>query len=300
MMRRSAGIVFMLIVAVVILTACSRSVATVNGKKISREAFTAHLRERMHEQKQQNIAADEHGMKDTIVQELVNERLALDEAAVRNIAVSEDDVDREIDSVKKRVGEEQFMKSLRERKISYDMFRQRTRNRLVHTKFIESFVKDNEVSEAETEDYYRSSQTPFIRPARVLMRIAEFISENDARTAAVELKKSKEDFDTYMKKLSGAGKAVVSDYGWVTPDFFSPAVATALKSLREGQHGGPYKGQRGAFLARIQERKPEGVSSYEEMKGTIKNILLQQKRSELYLQWLEQKRGASKIVITMK
>lgn len=300
MMRRYAGIVVMLIGAVFALAACSRSVATVNGKKISREAFVVHLSERMHEQKLQNIAVDEQTLKDTVVQELVNERIALDEAALRNITVSEEDVSREIDTMKKRVGTEQFMKSLGERNISYDTFRQRTRNRLVHTKFIESFVKDNEVSDAETEDYYRKSQTPFIRPARVLMRIAEFTSENDARTAAFELKKTKEDFDTYMKKLADAGKAVVSDYGWVTPDFFSPAVATVLKSLREGQHGGPFKGQRGFFLARIQERKAEGVSSYEEMKGTIKNILLQQKRSEFYLQWLEQKRGASKIVITMK
>jgi parvulin-like peptidyl-prolyl isomerase len=298
--RISTGMVVMLVCAVFAFTACSRSVATVNGKKISKEAFSGLLRERIEELKQQNLSFDEKSLKDTIVRELVNERIALDEAAVRNIVVRDEDVNREIETMKKRVGDEQFLKSLRDKKISLDQFRQRIRNRLIHTKFIESFVNDNDVSDEEAGNYYRNSQTPFIRPAKVLMKIAEFQTEDDAKTAAFELKKSKEDFDDYIKRLAEAGKAFVSDYGWVTPDFFSPSIAAAIKGLREGQHGGPYKGQRGFFLARVKERQAEGVSSYEEMRGPLKNILLQQKRSEAYMQWLEQKRGVSKIVITMK
>ncbi len=290
----------MLVCAVVALTACSRSVATVNGKKISKETFTVHLKERVEELKRQNLSFDEKSLRETIIQELINERISLDEAAVRNIVVRDEDVNRDIETMKKRVGDEQFLRSLQDKNISLDQFRQRTRNRLIHTKFIESFAQSSTVTDEETAAYYRNSQTPFIRPAKVLMRIAEFKGEDDAKTAAFELKKNKQDFDDYMKKLAGAGKAVVSDYGWVTPDFFSPAIAVSLKGLREGQHGGPYKGQRGFFLAKVKERQAEGVSSYEEMQGTIRNILLQQKRSDAYLQWMEQKRGASKIVITMK
>lgn len=299
-MGRFAGIVVMLVCAVVALTACSRSVATVNGKKISKEAFTVHFRERMEEQKKQNIAVDEKSLKDSIVQELVNERIALDEAALRNITVSDEDVNREIETMKKRVGDEPFLKSLRDKGMSLDTFRQKIRNSLIHTKFIESLVNDKDVTDAETEDYYRNSQTPFIRPARVLMMIVEFQTEDAARSASFELKKSTEDFDAFMKKLADAGKAAMSDYGWVTPDFFSPSIATAIKGIREGHYGGPYKGQRGFFLAKVKEREAEGVSSYEDMRGTIRNILLQQKRSEAYIQWLIQKRAASKIVITMK
>jgi len=299
-MRISAGLVMVLFCAVFALAACSRSVATVNGKKISKEAFTVHLRERMEDYRRQNISIDEGSLKNSIVQELVNERIALDEAAARNISVSDAEVNQEIETMKRRVGNEQFLKSLRDKKTSLDALRQGIRNRLIHTKFIESFVSEKEVTEEETGDYYRNSQTPFIRPARVLMRIAEFESEDAARTAAFELKRSKDDFDNYMKRLADAGKAALSEYGWVTPDFFSPSIAASIKGIKEGQHGGPYKGQRGFFLARIKEKESEGVSSYDEMKGTIKNTLLQQKRSAAYLEWLEQKRGASRIIITLK
>ncbi|MBI5632002.1 MAG: SurA N-terminal domain-containing protein [Nitrospirae bacterium] len=300
MMKISVNKIVMFFITVIALTACSNSVATVNGKKISREAFNVHLRERMEDYKRQNISLDEKSLKNSILQELVDERIALDEAAVRNITVSDADVNQEIETMKRRVGNEQFLKSLRDKKTSLDALRQGIGNRLIHTKFIESFVSDKEVTEEETDDYYRNSQTPFIRPARVLMRIAEFESEDAAWTAASELKRSKEDFDIFMKKLADAGKAALSEYGWVTPDFFSSSIAASIKGIKEGQHGGPYKGQRGFFLARIKEKESEGVSSYDEMKGTIKNILLQQKRAAAYLQWLEQKRGASKIIITLK
>jgi len=70
--------------------------------------------------------------------------------------------------------------------------------------------------------------------------------------------------------------------------------------LKEGQQGGPFKGKTGYYLVRVKERQNEGIAAFEEVRESIRATLLQQKRSEAYMHWLEQKRKTAKIVINLK
>jgi foldase protein PrsA len=289
--------VFM-IAGILLVSACSKPAATVNGKKISKETLEMHLKERVEEHKRQNITIDSKKLRESVIQELVSERIALDEAAARGITASDADVNREIDAIKQRFGEETFQKSLKEKGMTVDSFRQRIKEKIVLVRFIDTFA-ENDITEKEIADYYKSSPKPFIKPARVNMKIVEFQSEDAAIATAEDLKKTKTDFDQYADKLSKENRANVTDYGWVSPEFFSPTMAGAIKSLKDGQHGGPYKGQKGFFLVRVKERQPESISSYDEVKDMIRNQLLQQKRTEAYMKWLGQKRSASKIDINL-
>lgn len=289
--------VFM-IVGILLVSACSKPAATVNGKKISKETLAMHLKERVEEHKRQNITIDSKKLRESVLQELVSERIALDEAAARGITASDADVNREIDAIKQRFGEETFQKSLKEKGMTVDSFRQRIKEKIVLVRFIDTFA-ENDITEKEISDYYKSSPKPFIKPARVNMKIVEFQSEEAATAAAEDLKKTKTDFDQYADRLAKENRANVTDYGWVSPEFFSPSMAEAIKSLKDGQHGGPYKGQKGFFLVRVKERQSEGISSYEEVKDMIRKQLLQQRRSEAYMKWLGQKRSTSKIEINL-
>jgi parvulin-like peptidyl-prolyl isomerase len=270
----------------------------VNGKTISRETLDLHMKERIEEHKKQNVSIDEKKLRDAIVQELISERITLDEAASKGITASEADVSKEVDTIRNRVGDESFQKQLKEKGMTVDSFRKRMKEKMIMTKFIEGFAKESDISEQEMNDYYRNSPKPFFRPARVNMKVVEFQSEDAARAAADDLRKGL-DFDEYAKKLSVENKAVVSDYGWVSPDFFTPDMAASIKGLKDGQHGGPYKGQTGFYLVRVKERQAEGVAAYDEVKEMIRSSLLQQKRMDAYLKWLDQKRIAAKIVINL-
>lgn len=289
--------IFMMM-GIFMISACSKPAATVNGKKISKETLQMHLKERAEDHKRQNIAIDERKLRESVLQELISERLALDEAAARGITASDADVNKEIDAIKQRFGDENFQKSLKEKGMTVDSFRQRVREKIVLGRFIETFGK-GEVTDAEISDYYKNSPRPFLKPARVNMKIVEIQSEEAALAAADELKKGKMDFDQYAEKLSKENKANVTDYGWVSPEFFSPAMAASIKSLKEGQYGGPYKGQKSFYLVRVKERQPEGIAAFGEVKDMIRNQLVQQKRMEEYSKWLEQKRGSSMISINL-
>ncbi len=294
------GLILAVLCMAVFVGGCSKPAATVDGKGISKEKVDLHMKDRLQEHKLQKASVDEKKMKDAILQELIGEQLALNEAATKGIKITDPEVDKEIDQLRKRLGEEQYQKALKDKGLTPESYRARLRERMTLTRFVEGFVKTDDITEQDMRDVYKNSQKPFLKPARVNMKIVEFQTEDAASAAAAEIKKTKADFDEYAKKLDTEKKASVTDYGWVSPEFFSPSMASSIKMLKEGQQGGPYKGQAGFYLVRVKERQDESIAPFEEIKESIRATLLQQKRSEVYLQWLEQKRKTAKIVINLK
>jgi foldase protein PrsA len=294
------GMVLAVLCMAVFIGGCAKPAASVDGKGISKEKVDLYLKERLQDHKLQNASVDAKKMKDAILQELIGEQLTLNEAGMRGIKIADAELDKEIDMLRKKLGEEQYQKALKDKGLTPESYRNRLRERMTLSRFIESFVKTDDITEQEMTDFYKNSQKPFLKPARVNMKIVEFQTEDAARAAVAEMKSTKADFDDYAKKIDAEKKASVTDYGWVSPDFFSPSMASSIKMLKEGQQGGPYKGQTGFYLVRVKERQNEGISQFEEVKESIRTTMLQQKRSEAYMQWLEQKRKTAKIVINLK
>ena len=276
---------------------CSRPVATVNGKKIDRATFDLHLKEKIEGHKEQNVTPDMKKLKDAVVQELIAERLIIEEAEAKGIKVSDDELNREIDAIKKNMGEDAFNKTLKERGLSPERFRSRTREKMIMQRFVGGLATDDSISEETLREYYKNSPTPFIKQAKVLMKMIEISSEESARAIINEMKTKKTDFDEMAKRLADEKKAIVSEYGWVTPSFFSPAISQAVKNLSVGQYGGPYKGLKNYFLIKIKDREKEGIAKFDEVKDNIKSTLLEQKRQAAISHLLAEKRKTAKIEI---
>lgn len=294
------GLMVAALCAALIAGGCAKPAATVDGKGITREKIDLHMKDRLKEHKLQNAAVDEKKMREAILQELIGEQLALNEAALKGISVADAEVDKELEQIRKKMGEEQYQKALKDKGFTADTYRSRLKERITLTRFMESFAKPDDISEQELMDVYKNSQKPFLKPAQVNMKIVEFQTEAAASAAAAELKKTKADFDEYAKKLDAEKKASVTDYGWASPDFFSPSMASSIKMLKEGQQGGPYKGKTGFYLVRVKGIQNESIAPFDEVKDSIRASLLQQKRGEAYMQWLAQKRKSAKIVINLK
>jgi hypothetical protein len=174
-----------------------------------------------------------------------------------------------------------------------------TRDKIIISKFIKILVKDDEISEGDIQEYYTNSPKPFIRPIRVFMKLMEFSTEEAASTALEIMKNDKISFDMMAERLREEKKAFSTDYGWVNPDVFSPALATAIRNIDAGTYGGPYKGKNSYFLIRIKEREKESVATFEEVKDNIKNILLQQKRQTSIAHWVADKKKMARIEINI-
>ncbi|MEW6109343.1 MAG: SurA N-terminal domain-containing protein [Nitrospirota bacterium] len=295
-------IVFISVVAAAglfFIAGCSRPAAVVNGKKIDRAIFDLYMKEKIQDHMLRNVTPDAEKLKEAVIQELIAERLIIDEAGARGITVSEEELNSEIEAMKKSAGAEAFDKALKGKGISDEVFRKRTREKMIMLRFIKSLAKEDDVTGEEISEYYKNSPKPFIKTGRVLMKMIEFSTEQAAKETIEKMKNGKISFDDMAKKLSEENKAIVSNYGWVNPAFFSPSISEALKDMKPGDSGGPYKGLKNYFLIKVKDREKESIAKFDEVKNDIKAMLLEQKRQAELAHWLANKKKTAKIEINI-
>jgi parvulin-like peptidyl-prolyl isomerase len=279
---------------------CSRPAAVINGKKISKDFFELRLKEKIQEHEMRKLTPDIKKLKDAVMQALIGEMLMIEEAERLGITISEEELNSVVESMKGNTGEDAFMKGLKEKGMTMEMFKKRTRDEMILLRFWDSFFKEIEVQEEEAREYYRNSPIPFITPGRVFMKLIEVASEETALAIQEEMEKKNISFDDMAENISADSKAVVSDYGWVNPDFFSPEISQAVKVLKVGESGGPYKGQNSYFFIRVKDKEKESVAKFEEVKDEIKAALVEQKKQARLVHWLAQKKKSATIEINIK
>ncbi len=275
---------------------CSKKpAAIVNGEEISLKEFNQKLKQRMESHKVQGADIAESKLKDAVLDEIIGNRLLLQGAREKNINVADKEIDEEIASIKKRLGEDRFNETLKKLGLSQEEHRKQVRERLTINKFIESLVSDDSIKEEDIKKYYKESPTPMMKPERVYVKLIQVPTREEGEKIIKEMKEEGLDFDALGEKLKKENRAVVSDYGWARPDFFRGAIADALRELKEGEYGGPYKGAEGFYLLKVKKREPERVMTYEEAKDQIRQLLLSRKRQAMIAHYISEKRKKAEI-----
>jgi parvulin-like peptidyl-prolyl isomerase len=301
MVRRSVYAGIITVVMCAFLAGCAKPpVAVVNGKAIDRDTLDLVMKEWVREHARQNIKVDGETLKRSVLPQLVDERLALDEAAKRGIGVSDEEMNKAIDSTRGRMGKAAFQAMLDDAGMSLDSYRKRTRERMIMARFKETLQKTVSITEEELRDYYRNSQKPFIKPARMLVKMIEMESEDVARRALKEMRDKNMDFDDLARRLKSQGKATVIDYGWVKAEFFSPEISAGLMNLRKGQYGGPYRGKTRSYLIRLKQREKERIATFAEVREDIRKILTERRTEEAFAIWLDRRKRSSTVEISLK
>lgn len=298
-MKNYTTIIVFSIVILVFLSGCSKPPIIVNGKEIDGKAYEIRLNERVEAHKQMKLGVDMSRIKQAVIQELIGETLILEEAAGRDIKVSDEELDKQITSMRKSASKEEFDSRLKERGIAFDQFKTMTKEKMIISKFINTLVNEDAVQEHEIREHYTNSPKPFIKPIRVFMRLVEFPNEEAALAALDIMKNNKISFDQMADELREEKKAFSTDYGWVNPAVFSRSISSAIKSLDVGTHGGPYKGKNRYFLIRVKDREKEAVARFEEVKDDINTLLLQQKRQAAIAHWVADRKKMAKIEINL-
>lgn len=281
------------------IAGCSRPVATVNGRPVDNRTFDVLLKERIEAAGPQDPPADLRKLKEIVLNDLITEALMFEDAAKKGISVTEAEAMKEVQEIRKSMGEDAFRKALRDKGISVSVFSRRTREKLMISRFTESLLSGVSVSDEEVRRYYAESPKPFIKPTKVLMSMIEFGTEAEAKTVITEMRSKKAEFDDVARELAARNRATVSDYGWVNPDMFSAALSSGVRNLRNGQYGGPYVGKQKFYLVRVIDREKEMIASFDEMKDTIRNTLMEERRQMAFAHWLAQKRRDAKVEVNL-
>ncbi len=273
--------------------------AVVNGVEISRQELKWHVDERLADHRARGATVNENAIRSAVLDKLIADKLIVDSAIQKGITVSAEDVRAAAEATKEMLGREAFSRRLKSSGLSMAEFENIVvKEAVLIGRFIESLVSIEDITEDEIRAYYREAPTPMLKPEEVKVRFIQTATKPEADAVMRELRQGGAGFDEVADRLGKEKKAMVSSgYSWTTPDFFSPEIAQGIKSIDEGDFGGPYQSEKGYFIFRVEQRRHATAKTLEESRDEIRALIFEMKRQSMLNHLIAEKRKTANVVI---
>jgi len=251
---------------------------------------------------------------DEALDDLINAKLVL-KAYDADTKINKEGVDKYVDKkvtdfIQDRFGgdRQEFLKALREEKLSLDEWRRRMRERIIvgmmRGREVDSKVV---ISPKDVREIYLANPKKYFREEQLKLRVIlihgstnapDFaVRQASASNALVQLKGGA-DFADLAKKLSEDGKATQGgDWGWVETKDLRPELAVPLSALATNSLSGVITMEGDFYLVKLEDRNPSGVQPFEAVRGTIEKELRRKEIRQLSSVWFARLRKDAYIKI---
>lgn len=258
--------------------ATSEVVAEVNGEKITKDK----LYDSMVKQ----------GGKQTLDQ-LITEKLIEQEAAKQKISVSDADLDKEVDDLKKQFpSEAEFSNVLAQQGMTLDDLKKELRTQVMVKKIFEPQIK---ISEDDIKKYFEENKQQFNTPEQVKASHILVDSKEEADAILAQLKQGADFAKLAQEKSKDPSKDNGGDLGYFPHGQMVPEFDKAAFSLQPGQISDVVKTQFGYHIIKVTDKKPAAEAKYEDKKGEIERQLFNQELGKQAPQWLDKLKSEAKI-----
>lgn len=241
----------------------------------------------------------------TVVDQLVTQRLIVQEARRRNLVATDKDVDAQIDTVRKRFpNEADFNAALTRNGLTMSALRELIRIQLSQRQVADT-VAQGTVTDDEVRKQFDSNRSAYDKPAQIkvshiLFRITEKGQESlaaaKARIAQAKLADGAKFEDVAKQSSEDPGSAERGgDLGYVSKGTLVKEFEEAAWGLKPGDTSGPVRTQYGLHIIRVYEVKPAEQAQFDKVKDEIRQQLLTSKREKAFESWLEQQRKTATI-----
>jgi parvulin-like peptidyl-prolyl isomerase len=252
----------------------------------------------------------EKKLKDNILEQMIDEKVILQEAKNKKINVSKRKIDKSLEEVKDRFKtEDEFKNELKKLNMSEAQFTKKLTDQLVIMEVINTEIKSkvNVPSDEEARKYYNEHEAEMVDPA--VVRVRHILMRTDGKNDAEVLKKmrslkakidkdKKTDFAEYARKNSEdktsaerGGDLGLFPRGQMLKEFEDAAFA-----LNVGQVSNVIKTSVGYHIIKSEEKKLEQKKSFDEVKEHIKQYLYQIEMDKEIKKWLDNAKKNIKIV----
>lgn len=246
----------------------------------------------------------------SILEQLIEEKLLLQEANHRNIKVTDEELNRALDSVRKRFSsEEEFFKALKEANLSLEKLKENYRKRIMVQKLLRFEIGDKiYVSLEEMENYYSSHLEDFTEPAQIKLRqiLIRINPQGDLKETKEKVNfiwqklQEGEDFALLAKKYSqGPAASEGGDVGLIVPSKLQPELSSLVEKLQVGEMG-KVQTKEGFHIVRVEMKKLPRVKSFSEVKEQIRGIIYQRKFDQEFTQWMDELKKKAEITLVEK
>lgn len=309
----------MLIISALIAPACAeeelldRVVAVVNDEVITQAELDVFLRP-LYDEYSQQYSGEElirliQEARSKLLNQLIEDRLAYQEAAKLGLEVKEEDVDMEVEAFKTRIEEPVDMDTMLEKEgMSMKAFREKLKKQIMIRKLQEQEVRSKVVvSPLEIEKFYNENPDKFKSKERVRVKSLTIKKNPEARQKGLADEKARKAMDRLEGKIKTGGDfdKLVLDFSqdshardkkpqeWIERGAMIESVDEAVFNTPAGKLTGIVETPIGYHIFRIEEKEAAKTHAFAEVRDQIAGYLFQVKSDERFKEWMQGlKRGA--------
>ncbi|MFC4775943.1 peptidylprolyl isomerase [Paenibacillus sp. GCM10023252] len=232
------------------------------------------------------------------VDNLITNELIKQEADKAKVTVTDEDVNKEIDTLKKQFNtEEEFNAALAQYNMTIDDLKRDAKSQVQIKKILEPKTK---VSDEDIQKFYDENKASLGEPEQVKASHILVATKEEADAILKELKGGA-DFATVAKEKSTdpGSKDKGGDLGFFGKGENDPALEEAAFKLEKGQLSEVVQGSNGFHIIKKTDSKAAVIPTLEDKKAEIKDTLVTQQVGELSQQWLTDLKAQAKITNTL-
>lgn len=275
-------------------------VATVDGEKIPLEDFNDRLEQKLALMEGRSSMSDEQFevLKQNVLNELIDEQVMLNRARKLGLSVSEGELKRRIEEIRKDYGEEHFEQYFKGGRKEYRTWEEKLRRRLLLEELIRQEVNFRvSVTDEEVMDYLKKHEKEKLFQERVRLSQIVFQDREKAEMVMQRLNDG-EDFATLAREFSlGPEAEKGGDLGYFVRGVLPETFDRVIFSLPPGKVSGIIETPYGYHIFKVLERERRGKKVLAEQRERIRAKLKREKEDQEYAGWLERLRSESVIKI---
>ncbi len=285
--------------------------AEVNGIKIPMAKFTSQLQTVLQQYASQGVAIDDSRktqLRQKVLDNLIGQELLYQDAEKKGIKVSKEDVDTQLDGIKKQFKDDaEYQNALKSQGITEDFLKGDIKMNIALNKYIDKTFKPQvTITDAEDAAFYGAnpqyfSQPEQIRASHILIKVPK---DADAATKAAARKKIEDvqkklkggaKFSDLAKKVSeGPSSKNGGDLGYFGKGQMVKPFEDAAFALKKGEMSNIVETQFGYHIIKLTDRKAAGLVPYDKVKKQIQDHLFQVKLGDVIQKYIDTlKTGAS-------
>jgi foldase protein PrsA len=277
--------------------------ARVNGQAIMLTDLDSQVEQLKKQYPQMFSGSDAQGrvldFKQRLLENLVNQALIEQAAKDKGIEISDADIQKQVDQLKSGFKDQAaFESALKSAGMTVDQLKAQIKNQLVTQKLVETLSASQKVSAADIKTYYEKNKAQFY--SKAAKRVSHILfKSNDKATATKVLKQLNAGtigFSAAAKRYSidTASASKGGDLGWPSTAYL-PEFQAALDKLEKLKISELVRSSAGWHIILVTDERAGKQQTLAEATAQIKQIIIQQRRSDSYQQFLNELRKKAKL-----
>lgn len=238
-----------------------------------------------------------------VLEQFITDKLMEAEVREAGIRVTDDEVDRYIEQVKKnnRLSEEDFKAALARDGMNLASYKISVKTELEKSDVLDRQVKRKvSITDEDVERYYKLNSKNYrtnerARFRHILLTLSEKAPADQVNAVSAKARElynriaAGEDFAIIAREYSeGAGRAEGGEIGWVNKgSLIAGLEEVAFEKLRPGQVSEPFRTSMGVHIVKLEAREAGSVLPLSTVAPKIKQELLNKALEERFAKWLK-------------